>query len=310
MTIALCEALDPRDSYDRETTDIFRQLERLEGEALRRILTRLVEVRRDVIDRLTSLPTFTNEDGTATWQANQLRLFRHELEDAIHRFGMQYTAGLADDLTAAANLGKLQMDTLASLAQAVGVPRVVISFGPLGLLDDQIASVILHSSQLIKSVEQSMITAIDRQLQMTVLGGQSRWDTVRAIRDLLATDPRRVNGVRRFGSLTSQAVRIEQTELIRVFNVANEFAIRQAQEELPGIMKEWVTILDSRADPICRGLSGKRAKPGEAFPGGYQRPPDPHPGCRCRLVSFLSDWETDPNPVGAPNRRGVPLVPA
>lgn len=282
--------------YEREVRDLLRQLDHLEGQALRRILARVEELRLEVVDRLLALQTTTGPDGAETWQAWQLRGYQQELEAAAGRWSARVQADIAGDLNAAANLGKQQQGALTNLAVAEGVPRAVVSFGPMGLLDNQIAVAVLHSADLIKGVEQSVVTTVNRQVQNVVFGGQSRWDAVEAIRASLATQRSRRD--KRLGSLTSQAVRVEQTELMSVFGIANSYSIQNAVEELPQIREEWVAILDSRVDPICAGLGGKRVVPGQPFPGGYSRPPA-HPMCRCRTVAWMPGWPPDPFPVGS-----------
>ena len=49
---------------------------------------------------------------------------------------------------------------------------------------------------------------------------------------------------------------------------------------------EWVT--DVEACHICTPLNSKVVKIGEAFPGGFFTPPDPHPNCECALYPVIS----------------------
>ena len=290
--------------YQAAMDAMHQRLERLESKSLRTILDRLAEVRRDVVERLSSLPQTTAADGSETWQATQVKLYRDELDEMLRRFGQRYAAELTGILREGADLAAGQADALTELARVAGVPRAMISFGPLGLLEDQVAAAMMFAADSIKGVEAALASTIQREIQMVVFGGQSRWDAVRNIRAALVTTPGE-----KLGSVTQRAITLERTALITVFSLASDHFIREAADELPGLQAEWVTILDGRADSICRGLSGKRVKPGEAFPGGYLRPPA-HARCRCRVIAWLPTWESDPNPVGAPNRRGVPLVPA
>lgn len=307
MTTALREAVSPQARYYADTRDIFRELDNLEHDALRRILARVDELRRDVTDRLLSLVTTLNPDGTETWQAWQLRAYQHELEQAAQRWGDRVRADLAQDLQGAADLGKAQMPALSALAQAEGVPAALVSFGVVGVLDQQVATAILHSADYIKAVQQNVIVGVNREIQAVVFGGQSRYDAVQNIRAKLATQPSRTSkaGRKRFGSLTYQAARVEQNELLTVYNRAADFSLQQAADELPTALKEWVTVLDGRADEICRALSGKRVKPNGLFLGGVSAPPI-HVGCRCRTVMWMPNWPADPFQVGTPHR--VPTV--
>lgn len=299
MTTALREAISPQDRYYADSRAIFRQLDSLERDALRRILARVDELRKDVTDQLLALPTTMNPDGSETWQAWQLRAYQHELEAAAARWGDRVRADLAADLQSAADLGKAQMPALSALAQAEGVPAALVSFGTGALLDTQIAVAVLHSADLIKGVQQSVITTTNRAIQQVVFGGGTRADAIRDIRAALATQPSRQD--KKLGSLTNQAIRIEQTELIRSYGLATSYSLENAAEELPGLQSEWVAILDSRVDPICASLGGKRVPVGKPFPDGYYAPPA-HPRCRCRLAAWKPGWPDDPFPLGTPHR--------
>jgi hypothetical protein len=47
--------------------------------------------------------------------------------------------------------------------------------------------------------------------------------------------------------------------------------------------REWIADETERTCEICMGLDGTRAPIDGTFEGGYARPPDPHPSCRCAV---------------------------
>jgi hypothetical protein len=133
---------------------------------------------------------------------------------------------------------------------------------------------------------------VNQEIQRVVFGGQSRWDAVRTIRDMLAADPKwagKVLAPKTLGRLTQQAVTIERTGIMSVFNIAADHAYREALDELPDLMVEWVTAKDSRVDARCVALNGKRKMPRGTFPGGVIAPPL-HARCRCRTQPWLPGW--------------------
>ncbi len=85
------------------------------------------------------------------------------------------------------------------------------------------------------------------------------------------------------------AERLARTEMVNAYNVQADLALEKAHSIDDRIMSRWDASY-SRACPICGGLDSVAVGVGEAFPGGYFRPPDPHPNCRCALIAWRSDW--------------------
>jgi SPP1 gp7 family putative phage head morphogenesis protein len=283
VTLILLEATRPQIAYQAEMRRVWAQMDRMDAEARLKVFAAVDEMRKDVLDRLAALPTVTI-DGAETFQATSLRMFAAELDEAADRFARQYAMTLAGDMRAAAAYSdEANRDALDRLARAQGVPPALIRLSPLGVSDAQMEAAVLLNQSAIRNVSQAVVSTVNREIQAVVFGGQSRWDAIRNIRDALKTTGKDI------GSLTRRAETIERTGLIAAFNVAAEHSYRQAREELPDLEVEWVTVQDSRVDPICRGLSGALKKPGESFPGGYIAPPV-HPRCRCRIVGSMPGW--------------------
>jgi hypothetical protein len=277
-------SVDQRE-YEVAVNRIFERIDDLDRDGARRVLARIAELRKDVLDRLAALPT-VDLDGVETWQATSLRAYRSELDRMAEQFTRRFAADLAADLRAAGEeAARDHQEALTRLALRSGVPRLVISFGPFGLIEDQITAAVLYSADLAQKLHPTIVERVTREIQAVVFGGQTRTVAVRNIRDALATAPGGRN--RKIGGLTMRALSIERTELIRVFNLSNQWAIRNAQEELPGIMKIWVA--HPGAEARCAALNGKRIPPNEAFPGGVTAPPL-HSSCRCRVVAWMPGW--------------------
>jgi Phage Mu protein F like protein len=88
--------------------------------------------------------------------------------------------------------------------------------------------------------------------------------------------------------LRARAQLIARTETIRAQELTRHLTWERLQREgwLPlGLQIEWATAEDSKVCPLCDPLDGQQVPLGEKFyPGGYSRPPDPHPACRCTTV--------------------------
>lgn len=271
-------------------------LDRLDAATIQRVRDRIAALRADILDRLAAMPT-VEIDGVETFQATSLRAFAAELEAAAARYAQRASLDLGNDLrAAAASSDQAHRDALAALARTLGVPPSLIVLSPLGIADAQIEAAIVFTTGAIKGVSQRIEAGVTAEIQAVVFGGRSRWDAVRNIRDLLATEPSRSGTAltgKALGELTSLAVAIERTALEMAFNIAADQAYRQALEELPDLSVEWVATRGPRTCPRCTALNGKRKDPMKAFPGGVIAPPL-HGRCRCRIVAHLPSWGAAP----------------
>ena len=285
----------PRMQQDLQAAmvDVWAQLDGLDEETQRRILRRVAEMRAEVIDRLSSLETLTDADGNETWQATSLRAFEAELRRVASEFSGRLSADLADDLERAAGLADVgYRDALSALARGLGVSPPLISLSPLGLSSDLVQAATLYNASAFRGLGERIVADVNREIQRVVFGGQSRWDAVRNIRDMLAADPKWAGQKlppKTLGKLTSYATMVERTAVMSIFNIAADRAYREALEELPELRVEWMTVKDSRVDATCVALHGKRKDPRGTFPGGLIAPPA-HPRCRCRTVAWMPGW--------------------
>ena len=283
------EQRDLQDAMKRVWSDI----DALDAETERRILARVVEMRREVMDRLTALPTTTDADGNETWQTTSQRGFEAELRRITGEWSARLGVEMTDDLERAAGLADVgYRGALSSMARGAGVSPPLITLSPLGLSSDLVQAAALYNSSALRGVSERMVADVNRELQRVVFGGQSRWDAVANIRDMLAADPKWAGKKlepKTLGKLTQAAITIERTGIMSVFNIAADRAYREALDELPELMVEWMTVKDSRVDAACVALHGKRKDPRGTFPGGVIAPPL-HPRCRCRTVAWMPGW--------------------
>lgn len=94
----------------------------------------------------------------------------------------------------------------------------------------------------------------------------------------------------------SNAVRLVRTEVSNAYNTANEIALKQAKEKIPGLQKMWVHI-GSYPCKICMPLHGtSRALDGTwTIRLGHKtkevtRAPA-HPNCTCRTTAIKPSWK-------------------
>jgi Phage Mu protein F like protein len=88
--------------------------------------------------------------------------------------------------------------------------------------------------------------------------------------------------------LRARAQLIARTETIRAQELTRHLTWERLQREgvLPlTVQVQWVVADTPVVCPLCQPLDGQTVPLGEKFyPGGYSRPPDPHPACRCTTV--------------------------
>jgi SPP1 gp7 family putative phage head morphogenesis protein len=273
--------------------DVWVQLDSLDEATQRRILQRTAEMRAEVLDRLSSLETTTDEDGNETWQSTSLRSFEAELRRVASEFASRLATDLTGDLERAAGLADVgYRDALSNLARGLEVPTPLITLSPLGLSSDLVQAATLYNASAFRGLGERVAVEVNREIQRVVFGGQSRWDAVRNIREMLAADPKWAGQKlppKTLGKLTSYATMVERTAVMSVFNIAADRAYREALDELPELRVEWMTVKDSRVDAACVALHGKRKDPQGTFPGGVIAPPL-HPRCRCRTVAWMPGW--------------------
>lgn len=271
-----------------EMVRVWGQLDDLDAETERRILTRVAEIRAEILDRLTALPTVTDADGNESWQATTLRALEADLREMLRRWSERLGVELGADLQQAADLADVgYRDALGQLARSQGVPAPLIRLSPIGVSSGLVQAATLYNASAFRGLGERIVGEVNKEIQRVVFGGQSRWDAVRNIRGLLAADPRHAGTP--IGKLTSYATMVERTGLMSVFNAASEHAYREATDELPDLEVEWMTVKDSRVDAGCVALQGKRKKPGGEFAPGVIAPPL-HPRCRCRTVAWMPGW--------------------
>jgi len=88
--------------------------------------------------------------------------------------------------------------------------------------------------------------------------------------------------------VAARAEAIARTEIIGAAHEGQELLWHQAvAEDLldPALAeREWIVTDDDRLCRVCEPLDGATATLARTFSGGFTKPPDPHPQCRCAVV--------------------------
>jgi hypothetical protein len=87
----------------------------------------------------------------------------------------------------------------------------------------------------------------------------------------------------------SDAERVLVTETTAGYAVGGRAAATQLRERMPRLRKAWDATLDLRVCATCAGLHHVVVDDEQPFPGGVEDAPA-HPGCRCSVIGWLSEW--------------------
>ena len=267
-------------AFDSGVSDLWSLLDSLGDTVDRRALLGLAAVRRELVDRLLALPSYSAEPGgPEVVHPSSLFLYLGEVERVLSAWTAASAPHSAD---AAADLATSGYTNL--LRELAGLPPQGPGRGIIGLTPDLVTAVTNYRSTALGGLAATITRDIAAEMQGIIFGTKTRWDAVRAIRAALA------GGDDGLGRHTAAATRIERTALMTVFNAAGARALTAAEEEIPGLMKEWSAADQPRTCPKCKALDGQRREPKGVFGEGLGSPPA-HWNCRCRLVAWAPGWE-------------------
>ncbi len=200
-------------------------------------------------------------------------------------FAARYYADLAHRIDASWTLGSESIDE--------SLRGVEVRLGTMSLDRTTLEIVQGYTADLITRLTAETITAINGQIVRGVLGGQSVFDTMKAITGLLGS----ADAVQQKGNLkfvaqgvAYRAETITRTEMMRAYNLANFARAQDASDVLP--YHQWRTARDRRVRASHAALEGKIVKVGQEFAPGLRFPHDPNGiaretiSCRCRAFAI------------------------
>lgn len=152
----------------------------------------------------------------------------------------------------------------------------------------------------IVQVTEEMKTAIQAQVQTTIFSGQSAWEAMRGITDIVGILPiKDYHEVGHGSGISYKAERILRTELMTAENTAAELSIARAREDFPDLKEAWMSTGDFRTRDSHLAVHGDvRDAQGSFLVGGWpaRYPLDPglpifeRANCRCRVVPYREAW--------------------
>lgn len=272
-----------RGAYQRKLDAIIAQVDRLTEAGVQRALALAEEARRQILDRLVALPS-------GSFEARHLRGLRSEIDRAIASLVRRYQADVKGLLERAQELGiDLAEDPLKEAARIAAGANPVL---PGGVVGRQALEVLQgFSVDLIQGLgddTRRRILSVVNQAALGNVGGQT------AIARIAGALPERST----FATLASRAEAIFRTETGRAFSLSADARMGQMHARLPGLKKEWVSVLDDKTRESHAEAHGQVVPADGSFevggwPAKYPRDPLLPAGesvnCRCWHVPVIDD---------------------
>ena len=152
----------------------------------------------------------------------------------------------------------------------------------------------------IVQVTPEMVNAIQAQVQATIFSGQSAWEAMKGITEIVGIRPiKDYHEVGHGSGISYKAERILRTELMTAENTAAELAMEKARADFPDLKEAWLSTGDFRTRNTHLAIHGQVKEPGGSFlVGGWpaQYPLDPglpiheRANCRCRHIPYREAW--------------------
>jgi hypothetical protein len=158
---------------------------------------------------------------------------------------------------------------------------------------------------MVTRVGADFLAQANRAVVLGVAGRTSPYRVMQDIGALLVNEPGRQG--RKLGPIAYQAERIQRTEMLRAFAVADEMRTAQLAEDVPELRKWWDAVGDARTRPE-HSAAERRYRPGgsvgpikmtEDFEVGGHKASGPHDPrlpasqtvmCRCIRRVWHPDW--------------------
>lgn len=281
MAIPLTEATRKQRAYNGAVNKSVRVANRLDDAAIRKVYLLLKQARANLNAAIL--------DATG-WDATYLPRLRNEVNRIFADFQTKHKA----------DFERLQLEVENAATQLVKDPLMRIGYDVgTPMLPSDLTTVMadFHAGQ-IKGLADEAIAKITTELQLGILSGAKKEDVLKGIAKLLPSPA----GA---GTITGRATRIVRTEVNRFHAMVTQVRMEQAQKQVPGLKKYWLTAGDERVRDT-HVQAGIDYGPENAIPidepfmvGGYAAmyPRDPAlpvgevVNCRCRQVPVVPEVE-------------------
>lgn len=202
--------------FARKMKALLQEADNLQDEAVKRVLAILARARREVAADVAS----------TDWETYRLAGLKEAIERAMTDFADKYSVDLRSAQADLFDLGIARADIPLSTTVAMSmVPSINIK--ALEIAQN-------YSSDLISNLTEDSIKKINQELTMGILGQKTPFEVMTAIGKNL-DDPSV------FRSIATRAEVITRTETGRIFEMATQSRMEDAQRVVPDLMKQWMS---------------------------------------------------------------------
>jgi len=238
------------------------------------VLGTLVELQERLKDTLEGTPS--------DFEAHRIPQLLAELDRQVERWRVRAIGETEKLIEAAWEMGPRMIEAPLAAAE-VHIGRVLLPDALLDELKDYSASKISNVTPIIRQ-------RIEREISITVLGGQSPHEAMKAVGEHLGERPMR------FVSFRTET--IVRTEMGRVHSEAAHRSLANAAKIVSGLKKKWQWSFKSR--PMHEQINGQIRDPDQPFtlpdqvemqyPRELGAPVEHVANCGCESVPHKDDW--------------------
>ena len=281
------EATAAERKFRSEARRLVRAADTLQAESIRKIAKRTKLLRRQVLDGL---------GGVDSWTSFRLPALLEEIERATTAWAK--SAGVTAAATAEQG-AKLGAEVAEVFADAVAVPAVTATL----VTPELVGALREISADLVVQVGEDTRRRIAREVRSAALGLQRPHEAMTQIGRMVKGVRVKIDGEHRFIGPMGRAESIVRTETNRAFSVAHHTQMVELSDRVPGLVKEWIATADSRTRESHAEAHGQIRKVSEPFNVGgalLMTPQDPAGparevvNCRCVDLEKMPEWSPAP----------------
>jgi SPP1 gp7 family putative phage head morphogenesis protein len=270
-----------RNTGTPERPGVIRRLLALVGRGDRLAADQLEAYERTRRELLGAILSGTDTDLTIARNYSLLAQVDRNLDRLVAELKPLYTEAFTD---AAAQQVKNGFTELREILPKAKFESLIM---PPRVNTEMVNHIIREGAELVKTPIEALKVEIRRELTQSMIQGES---IHKAAKRILAIEDesgaRALPTIKPFKRAEDRATTIARTEMNKASNAAHLDQLYELQKQLPTIIGRWSSAMCGHMCKICAALNGKKAKPGDNFPGGISAPPR-HPNCRCTLVSEI-----------------------
>ena len=272
-------------AFRRARTAAAKELPRIQRDTDREVRRLLNAARSTIRHRLLT--------GPSEYQAWMLPQLERAVDAAMQRWADEAAEAAVAGQARAWQAGIDTIDRPLDAALSLGVPQIQMGAIMPAIDTQQLAAMREFLAAKMRGISTAAADHINTDLGLALLGAQDVETAARHIARVAGSDDL-------FKSPLTRARTVVRTELGRAYSVAGQQRLTQAQEQLPGLRKQWRRSGALHARIAHDHADGQVRPPDEPFDVDgeklmFPRDPAGSPGntinCGCQSLPWMTSWE-------------------